>query len=83
MCIKELWKIVYRVGSAGCVVHVGVHGECMGDCNVIAAEHGKYCLSCMQKPWSYCKNRLVVLITEHLPYSCGQTGETVVTVMRG
>ena len=33
-----------------CVVHVDVHGVCyvVGDCNVIATEHGRYivCLVC-------------------------------------
>ena len=35
-------------GSAGCVVHVDVHGVCyvVGGCNV---EHGRYSQSCMQK----------------------------------
>ena len=38
-------------GTAGCVVHVDVHGECfvVGGCNVVAIEHGRYSLSCMQK----------------------------------
>ena len=38
-------------GIAGCVVHVDVHGECyvMGGCNVVATEHGRHSLSCMQK----------------------------------
>ena len=42
------------VGSAGCVVHVGVHGVCciVGGCNVFATEHGRHTrhgLSYMQK----------------------------------
>ena len=39
-------------GSAGCVVHVDVHGECVnvvGGCTVVATGHGRYSLSCMQK----------------------------------
>ena len=39
------------VGSAGCVVHVDVHGawvmHVVGGCNLIATEHAKYSLSCM------------------------------------
>ena len=37
-------------GSAGCIVHVDVHRECVvSGCNVVATEHGRYSLSCMQK----------------------------------
>ena len=38
-------------GIAVCVVHVHVHGVCcgVGGCNVVATEHGRYSLSCMQK----------------------------------
>ena len=40
-------------GSAGCLVHVDVHGGCatyvVGGCNVVAAEHGRHSVSCMQK----------------------------------
>ena len=37
-------------GSAVCVVHVDVHGECVvGGCNVVATEHGRYSLSSLQK----------------------------------
>ena len=34
-----------------CVVHVDVHGVCcvVGGCNVVATEHGRYSLSCMEK----------------------------------
>ena len=35
-------------GSAGCLVHVDVHGEC-AMLWVVATEHGRYSLSCMQK----------------------------------
>ena len=40
-----------REGSAGCLVHVDVHGECamLWVCNVVVTEHGIYSLSCMQK----------------------------------
>ena len=31
-------------GSAGCVVHVDVHCEC-----VVPTEHGRYSLTCMHK----------------------------------
>ena len=41
-------------GSSECVVHVDVHGECVmfvvvGGCNIVATEHGRHSLSCMQK----------------------------------
>ena len=38
-------------GIAGCVVHVDLHRVCyvVGGCNVVATEHGRYSLSCMQK----------------------------------
>ena len=38
-------------GIAVCCVHVDVHGVCcvVGGCNVVATEHGRYSLSCMQK----------------------------------
>ena len=38
-------------GIAVCVVYVDVHGVCcvVGGCNVVATEHGRYSLSCMQK----------------------------------
>ena len=34
-----------------CVVRVDVHGVCcvVGSCNVVATEHGRYSLSCMEK----------------------------------
>ena len=49
MCIGGLWKVVGRVLL--CVVHVDVHGVCcvVGGCTVVATEHGRYSLSCMQK----------------------------------
>ena len=38
-------------GSAGCAVDVDVHGKCyvVGGCNVVATEHSRYSLSCMQR----------------------------------
>ena len=38
-------------GSARCVVHVCAWRVCyvVGGCNVVANEHGRYSLSCVQK----------------------------------
>ena len=49
MCMGGLWKVVGRVLLY--VVHVDVHGVCcvVGGCNVVATDHCRYCLSCMQK----------------------------------
>ena len=50
MYITGLWKVVGRVLL--CVVHVDVHGVyVVGGCTVVAIEHGKYILSCMQILW--------------------------------
>ena len=47
--IGGLWKVVGRVLL--CIVHIVVHGVCCvaGGCNVVATEHGRYSLSCVQK----------------------------------
>ena len=47
--IGGLWKVVGRVLL--CVMHIDVHRVCcvVGDCNVVATEHRRYSLSCMQK----------------------------------
>ena len=36
-------------GSAGCLVHADVDGECGWLQCIVATEHSKYSLSCMQK----------------------------------
>ena len=38
-------------GIAVCCVYIDVHEVCcvVGGCNVVATEHGRYTLSCMQK----------------------------------
>ena len=62
-CAILPWVSAYRavmegsgLGSAGCVVHVGVHAlrvSCVVDCyNAIATEHGRNALSCIHKLWS-------------------------------
>ena len=53
VCRGGLWKAVHVVGSAGCVVHVDVHGEWvmvwLAAMSIILSMADMVCLACMQK----------------------------------
>ena len=51
VCIRG-WKAVGRVVLGVWCMLICAWKVCYGGCNVVAVEHGRYSLSCMQKLWA-------------------------------